>query len=252
MIRSAAFVVALGLTSCSQSAEPPAQAAANINVAIKPEQPASAPQVPTKSSDAAQPKSPEMPTAFEYPADLGGKAVAKAVAPDRPALTVDRTVPAPKSRILPAKLLHPDAITIARANYALPPILPAKPAVVRLVAPPERVPVELGRGADEIPARPTFPIAAGITERARDVKLPPAMPTLGRPLTERVSLDDPTSELGNAGIVAPPVKVVVAPAAFLKVTLPDPFELGAQVKPKVPPAAEPGLAPVVVNPERVK
>ena len=78
------------------------------------------------------------------------------------------------------------------------------------------------------------------------------MPTLGRPFTERVSLDDPTSELANAGIVAPSVKVPVAPASFLKVSLPDPFELGTQVKPKVPPTAEPGLAPVVVDPARVK
>ena len=35
-------------------------------------------------------------------------------------------------------------------------------------------------------------------------------------------------------------------------SLPDPFELAGQVKPRVPPAAEPGRAPVVVDPQRVK
>jgi hypothetical protein len=78
------------------------------------------------------------------------------------------------------------------------------------------------------------------------------MPTLGRPLTERVSLDDPTSEFATANITAPPVRVPVAPAAFVKVSLPDPFELGDQIKPKVPAAAEPGLTPVAVDPRRVK
>jgi hypothetical protein len=123
---------------------------------------------------------------------------------------------------------------------------------VRLSAPPERVPVDLGFGADAIPAKPMFPIAAGITERARDVKLPPAMPTLGRPFNERVSLDDPTSEFANAAIVAPSVKPTLTPAPFVRVSLPDPFELGDQVKPKVAPAADPGLTPVVVDPQRVK
>jgi hypothetical protein len=255
MIRSAFLVAALGVSGCSQSPEPPARAAVDAGVAIKPEPLPATPQVPVKKTDAAvpqppPPKPPETPTAFEYPADLGGKAVAKAVAPDRPALTADRAAPAPKLRVLPAKFRDPDATT--KVSYALPPIPHAKPAVVRLVAPPERVPVDLGRGFDAIPSRPTFPVAAGITERAPDVKIPPAMPTLGRPLAERVGLDDPTSELANAGIVAPPVKVAVAQSPFLKVSLPDPFELGTQVKPTVPPAAEPGLAPVVVDPQRVK
>jgi len=88
--------------------------------------------------------------------------------------------------------------------------------------------------------------------RSRDVNRPPALPTLGRPLAERVSLDDPTAEFGHAAVVNPAVKVPLAPSAFLKVSLPDPFEYGEQVKPKLPPAAEPGLTPVPVDPPRVK
>jgi hypothetical protein len=40
---------------------------------------------------------------------------------------------------------------------------------------------------------------------------------------------------GNATVVANAVPVTLAPSGFLKVTVPDPFELGAQVKPGVPP-----------------
>jgi hypothetical protein len=199
-----------------------------------------------------KPKPPEPPTAFDYPADLGGKAVVKAVTPTitTPLSTEKAAAATPKPRTPPSRLLDPYPLT--KATYVPPPVLPAKPAEARLTAPPERVPVDLGWLAEDVPAKPTFPVAAGISERARDVKLPPALPILGRPFSERVSLDDPTAEFGHAGIVAPLVKVQVPQAGFLRVSLPDPFELGEQVKPRVPATADPGLTPVVVNPQRVK
>ena len=43
-----------------------------------------------------------------------------------------------------------------------------------------------------------------------------------------------------------------SPSPFLRVAVPDPFELGGQVAPRVPPSAEPGLVPVTVNPQRPK
>jgi hypothetical protein len=230
---------------CAQPAqsEPP-QAVVAVTVAGPPADGPNAPQPgAAKPADSA--------SAFEYPADLGGQAVAKAVAPDTPALTTaERFGTAPKPRTPPAKLLNPDPVV--KVSYAPPPLLPAKLGNVRLAPPAEQVPPDLGNGAGAVPTKPTLPAAAGITERARDVNLPPAMPALGRPLAERVSLDDPTAEFGHAAVVAPVVKVPLAPAAFLKVAVPDPFELGDQVRPKVPPAAEPGLAPVPVNPQRVK
>jgi hypothetical protein len=42
------------------------------------------------------------------------------------------------------------------------------------------------------------------------------------------------------------------PAPFLKVTVPDPFELGEQIRPAIPSAAEPAPMPVSVNPRRLK
>ena len=177
--------------------------------------------------------------------------MAHAVAPDTPALTpAERFGTAPKPRTPPVRVTNPEVV--AKVKYTLPPILPTKLAIVKLAQPPERVPPDLGNGATAVPAKPTLPVGAGITERSRDVNLPPAMPTLGRPVPDRVSLDDPTSELGNAAVVNPVVKVPFTPAVFLKSVLPDPFEFGEQVKPKVPPTAEPGLSPVPVNPQRVK
>ncbi|MBA4190134.1 MAG: hypothetical protein C0467_19290 [Planctomycetaceae bacterium] len=248
MIPRTLLIAALGVTGCSQSL---------------PESPPPTPVVvatPTPSITTTQtvepiaaqpPKPPEPPTVFDYPTDLGGKAVQKAVTPSlgKP-LTTEKFGAVPKPRTPSDRVLDPDLVT--KAKYVPPPVMPAKPAEVKPTPPAERVPFDLGLLADAIPTKPTFPVSAGITERARDVKLPPALPILGRPFNERVSLDDPTAELGNMGIVSPTIRVIVVPTGFLRVTLPDPFELGEQVKPRVPPAAEPGLAPVVVNPQRVK
>jgi hypothetical protein len=173
------------------------------------------------------------------------------VAPDTPALPpIKRFGEAPTSRTLPVRVLNPDAA--AKPKSLPPPILPARSVGVRFAPPVERVPPDLGRGAGAVPARPTLPIAKIVTERSRDVNLPPALPTLGRAVADRVSLDDPTSELANAAIAEPVVKVPLAPAAFLKVGIPDPFEFGEQVKAKIAPSAEPGLTPVPVNPRRMK
>ena len=215
---------------------------ANPQAAQPPATPTPAPQPP---------KRPETPSVFEYPPDLAGNVVVKAVAPAAPTLAPNERFGAtPKPRTPPSKILSPEPTE--KASYSPPPLLTAKSTGISITPPREHVPVDLGRGADIVPAKPSLPIAAAITERARDVNIPPAMPTLGRPLNDRVSLDDPTSEFANAAIVATPVNVPLGSAAFVKTTLPDPFELGEQVKPKVPPAAEPGLAPVQVNPERVK
>ena len=116
----------------------------------------------------------------------------------------------------------------------------------------ERVPLDLGLGSAAVPTKPTFPEAPSIAIKARNVQLPPDLVPLGRQLADRASLDDPTAEPGDAVIVNRTPVPVLGQAGFLKVALPDPFELGDQVKPKVAPAAEPSPAPVVVSPQRVK
>lgn len=258
MIRHALLAAVTGLAAgCSQQSEQ-GQAAASVAVApaaTLPPAPAVTPvPVPQPAPVQPLPVAPmphAAPTVFEYPTDLGGRAVVKAVTPTiAPLKTGEMFGTAPLARTPPARLLDPEILT--KAEYTPPPVLPPKPAEVKPVAPPERVPLDLGARTDAVPAKPTFPVAAGITERARDVNLPPAMPTLGRPPADRVPFDDPTTDAGHAAVVAPVVKVPFVPAGFLKVVVPDPFELGEQIKPKVPPAAEPGLAPVVVNPQRVK
>jgi hypothetical protein len=253
MTRLTIVALVIGLVGCGQRDQRSAVAVApaiEVENSIPDPQPGQTPDSKTVAP-AQPPKPPEPPPVFEYPPDLTGKAIVKAVTPETPALTpTERFGTAPMPRTPPAKVLSPESTV--KANYTPPPILFKKLSGVTIAPPQELVPFDLGRGADTIPAKPTLPIAAAITERVRDVNLPPTMPTLGRPLNERVSLDDPTSDFGNAAVVSPAVKVPLASAEFVKVALPDPFELGEQVKPKMPPAAEPGLSPATVNPQRVK
>jgi hypothetical protein len=236
------------LTGCSPPAAD-APAVPNVVLAAPAPEPPPVP-VAARLEPAPAPK-PADPLPFEYPADLGGEAVARVVAPGTPPLPpAERFGAAPRPRTPPARLLDPEPVT--RVRYVPPPLTAPAAGVVKPAAPRERVPADLGAGAAGVPAKPTFPVAAGITERARDVNLPPPLPTLGRPQPDRVPFDDPTAEAALAAVVGPAVRVPPPPPGFLKGTLPDPFELGEQVRPRVPPAAEPGLAPVVVDPRRVK
>jgi hypothetical protein len=245
-------LILTGLAGCSQqpshaetvqAADPPAAVIAPQPVA------AAAPGKPQPNPKAG-PAEPPVPPAFPFPPDLAGKAVAKTVTPNvaKP-LAVKRAGDKPLPRAAPAKLLDPEPV--ARTRFAPPPLLPAKATGLKPAAPKERVPLDLGAGTPR-PERPTLPVSAVFTPRARDVNLPPPAPALGRPAPDRVPFDDPTNDFGNAEVVSSSVKVPLAPSGFLKLSVPDPFELGAQVRPKVPPTAEPSAAPVPVNPRRVK
>jgi hypothetical protein len=145
-----------------------------------------------------------------------------------------------------------EPVALAPAKHALPPVPFAKFAAAKPANPPEKVPLDLGSGTHDVPAKPVLPVAKVETPRARDANLPPPAPVLGRPASDRVPFDDPTAEIGNAAVAGSSVKVAMSPSEFRKAEVPDPFELGAQVKPKVPATAEPSAKPVVVNPQRVK
>jgi len=185
------------------------------------------------------------------PEDLGDLAVERAAAPDTPALPpIEQFVAAPRPRTLSAWLVDPESTQ--RLKLVPSPFFATRPIVARPAPPAEGVPSDLGAGAQGVPAKPKLPVAAAATKRSRDVNVPPPLPHLGRSVSDRVGFDDPTADFGTAVITNPPLKTPFAPAPFLKVTVPDPFALGEQIRPSIPPGAEPGLTPVPVNPRRPK
>lgn len=233
---------------CNPSPQP---VAPEVTVAAAP-QPEPAPKAqPVVQAPPKKEEPPAPPTMFPFPNDAAGKELPRVVTPPAPpSLPVEKLGLAPKVRLAPAKVLDP--APLPKMTYAPSPLPAGKPASILPTAPLERVPLDLGFGASAVPAKPTFPESPGIAIKARDVNLPPDLVPLGRQLADRASLEDPTAEPGNSTIVTRTPTPVLGQSGFLKVVLPDPFELGDQVKSKVLPAAEPSPAPVVVNPQRVK
>ena len=249
-MRRTFLLAAAGLIGCNRPTPQPVPdvvvAAAEQPDAVAPVPPAPTPDVPP----AVPPAPPAPPPVFAFPADLAGKELPRVVAPPAPAaLPAERYGAAPLARTPPARVVSPDPL--AKRRYALPPLLPPKPAGLKPVAPAERAPLDLGVAA-AVPARPSLPVTPGAVAKSRDAAVPPDLAPLGRAVPDRASLDDPTADVANAAIVSRTPTPALPPAAFQKVTLPDPFELGEQVKPKVAPAADPGRTPVPVNPQRPK
>jgi hypothetical protein len=242
----ATILIALtGVTGCGEKPAP--QPAVVVKA---PPVPPAAPVV-RPAAKIETPAKPKAPLAFPFPKDEGGKAVAKVVAPQAPPpLPVERFDLAPKPRTPAASIVHPDPTL--RPAYAPPPLLPAPTSGTVPTAPAERVPSDLGFGATAVPARPVLPNPPGITERAPDVNVPPKLAPLGRRVPDRASFDDPTSAAANAAIVRNSPTPSLIQSGFLRVGIPDPFELGEQVKPRIEPAAEPQVLPVPVNPHRPK
>jgi hypothetical protein len=184
-------------------------------------------------------------------AELTGRAFERAVAPDRPALPpIERFDVAPRPRTVSIDPV--ESITSPKARVLRAALRPVESAGLRPAPPPERVSPDLGAGATAAPAKPKLPVAAGRTKRSRDVNLPPPLPLLGRQASDRVGFDDPTTDLSTSMITGPSAKPPIVQAPFLKLGIPNPFELAEQIMPAIPPAAEPGLSPVPVNPRRVK
>lgn len=204
---------------------------------------------PAVVQPAPAPQPPAPPPLFPFPADLSGKELPKLVTPKAPApLPVEKFGTTPKVRVAPPRVVEPDAL--GKLAYTPPPALPKRPAGFAPHAPAERVPLDMGVGAADVPARPSFVVGPPAPIPAKDVNAPPPLASLAKQVPDRASLEDPSAEPAGAVTVNRSVNPAFDRAEFLRTILPDPFELAAQVKPVVPPAADPGLTPVPVNPMR--
>jgi hypothetical protein len=249
--RAAVLAGLISAAGCNRESPAPAAAVA----AAEPTPAATAPPVALPVAPAVAPvpvavqTQPPPPPVFPFPNDLSGKELPKVVAPRAPApLPVEKFGKSPTVRTPPDRVVSPDPL--GKLVYTPTPVLPKRPAGFQPYAPAERVPFDLGIGAADVPARPTFAVAKSEPVIAKDVTIPPPLATLGKQVPDRASLEDPSAEPAGAVIVNRSVNPALGRADFFRTVLPDPFELAAQVKPVVPPAADPGLTPVTVNPMR--
>jgi hypothetical protein len=246
MTRSTILLTVL-VAGCNRPAPPTFDSSASAAEATPAIQPIAATPTPT---GAGQP-TPAASTEFAYPPDLAGKQLPQVVAPKVPPLPqTEKFGQTPLARTPSVKLLDPDPLT--RTVFVPTPVSLPRPAGVKPTSPAERVPPDIGFGADAVPAKTVFAVGPGITAKVRDLNLPPDLPILGRPVPDRASLEDPTADTSNAAIVTNSKIPTLLPSAFQRMGLPDPFELADQVKPRVPPNTEPLVVPVTVNPARPK
>jgi hypothetical protein len=95
-------------------------------------------------------------------------------------------------------------------------------------------------------------LAAGERVRlpAADLDRPAPLPFLAQAQPDRAPLTDPTGEATLKAALAAPAPERTAPAPFLRLNLPDPFEHRNAVKLRTPPEDEPAPALAVAAPGR--
>jgi hypothetical protein len=176
---------------------------------------------------------------FRLPADAGGKLLGEALPPRGHPGRLDNPI-----RPLPPDLPRP---RLREPVASLPAVIPDSPHLPALVkrppARPELVQPEALEESflePEVPRRPSFVTEKRIHVPSEDVALPPPLPVLAQPVSDRVSLDDATMDVSTAAALSAAMPVRSTPAPYQRMTLPDPFEnrlpltLTVPVEPSVP------------------
>lgn len=165
---------------------------------------------------------PPAETSFAFPDDAAGVLLAKELAPrESRASRLDR-LDAPR---LPS--------VSARSDSFVPPLPPSRAAMPRFSFSDKTTPSRPRFVSDEVqgvlpdgidrPKAPPLPDAGRVRVSSPDVHEPIALPILGHPVPDRVSLDDPTMAASTAAAVAAPMPARTAKAPFLRLTLLDPY-----------------------------
>lgn len=161
---------------------------------------------------------------FRLPEDAGGVLLAKILPPqDAPTTRLEQRQPTPRRS--------------SDSSFAAPPVLPlpsSQAAMPRLSPKAKRVSLRPSLVFEETLSSPSdtpvLPQVSALPEHDRvrvpsiDVNEPIPVPILATPLSERASLDDPTSDASTSAAIAAPIPPRASKAPFLKLMLPDPYD----------------------------
>jgi len=250
----AGSILALLLAGCSSSSVPqPGQAEEPpVPKLVSPvvESPVSTVQkLDTTATANTKPNQPTVPP-LPYPTDLGGQAVSNALAP----------VPStPAPLFMPQVSPKPRVSGVERGELPLPKVAPkivplpsGKASNSKPSPPAERVNPDLGEGVMIDPRQyklTTSPVQFRPVPQAPKLGADD-LPVLSRRVDDRASLEDPTSELSTTRIVNTPVPKPMIQVGFLKLTIPDPFELLEQLRGSLGTTQEFAEKPVIVAPSK--
>ena len=230
-----AALAAAGLTSCNQSPAPQAVAIAAAPVVdVKPEPakefPAPAKAEPVRVADGS---------AFAFPDDTGGKALAKTLPPSIPPTMPSASPAVPRERKLPG-LIDAPTPPLPDAASSPPRLALAPTRESRPVPLPDRVPLDLGGVLPDLPPRPEVSTGSLTRTEGRDVTQPAEIPALSpKPVADRAPLNDPTGEFTAASVISPKLPLRTDPTGFVRINLPDPFENVDSAKVRTPVVEDP-------------
>jgi hypothetical protein len=160
---------------------------------------------------------------FKLPSDLAGKLLTRVLPPSaRPGRLDNPDRPSPPA--LPSPRLTEPTATLPSVSSDTPRL---RDMVKRSPMLPELVqPESLDESFDppQVPGRHSFAIGKLAHVPSDDVAMPPPMPVLAQPVPDRVSLDDVTTEVSTAAVLAAPLPVRTTPAPYQRMIVPEPFE----------------------------
>jgi len=191
-----------------------------------------------EESRQAQSKKGEEPTSdkegFRFPDDKGGALLARVLPPTEPATPVEKT--APRRQSPPASMEAP-MVPLAPVVVSLPrvPLNATRPALLPHLVVEETLE---GAAAPALPQARPLPTGEKSHVASADVNKPMPLPLLARPVTDRASLEDPTTEASAAAATAATVPQRTNPVPFQRLSVPDPFENRGTIQLKETPAED--------------
>jgi hypothetical protein len=175
-------------------------------------------------------------TPFAFPDDQAGRLLEKLLRPGQPASSRSGAALRAQASFASARVEDPTT-PLTPVQVELPKIRLAPASMGRPRAVAEQVSLP---GQD--PRRPQtvgLPPGTRIRLESEDVNKPIPLPTLGQAQPDRAPLTDPTLEASVAAALAGRLPGRTAPAPFVRLNLPDPFENSHAVRLRTPPPESP-------------
>lgn len=188
-----------------------------------------------------------------YAEDAGGKMLAELLRPsDPPPLQPTGPVASPRQFAPPRSLERPE-LPLPSSQASLPRLpLVLNPAPLRPRSLPEATPFSTHRNDPEPPRHERLLAGGRVRLPSPDVNQPIPLPTLAQPVTDRAPLDDPTGESSTRAALAAVPPLRSEPAPFVRMPLPDPFELQQTVRLRILVPEDPSPTASVSRPAMAK
>jgi hypothetical protein len=168
---------------------------------------------------------------FSFPNDQGGKLLADLLVPKAKQESLPSDLPAKPLRFPTPRFLEHRELLLTPSEAELPrkpPSEKVRPARPRSVS--EAQPLSEYRSDPAVPQAMQFPAGARVREWSPEINEPTPLPILAQKQSETQSADDPTSEVSLLAALASMPPPRAAPAPFLRLTLPEPFEFRNAVR----------------------